>query len=247
MRQSLEGHTHQSYDGELNHLHVLAVEMGGLVIDQTRAALGALEDQDVDAARRILDREREVNDLERRIDEEVVALIARRSPVARDLRVVISISKMVTDFERIGDEASKVAKQVGALYGPSASSPSEELVRDVPGMGRLVLGMLRDALAAFDELDGARAEALAFEHTELDAEFRSCLRRLTTFVLEDPRTIGHLVSIVLMVKALERIGDHARNVAEDVVFIVQGEDVRHRPSDLKARGQDRRRSDGNLA
>jgi phosphate transport system protein len=226
MRQ-LEGHTVQRFDDELSHLHMLLVEMGSLVLDQSRTALHALEEEDLEAARRVLEREMQVNDLEVRIDDELVDVMARRGPVARDLRAVVSFSKLVTDLERAGDNARRVAQAALNIYETRRSVPSAKLLRDVGSMGRLALGMLEEGIEIFDTLDLQRAEALVINHHALDDELQSGLRRLSTFVLEDARLIGYAISITLVLRALERIGDHGRNIAEFVVYMLRGADVRH--------------------
>jgi phosphate transport system protein len=226
MRQ-LEGHTVHRFDDELSHLHMLLVEMGSLVLDQSRTALCALEEEDLEAARRVLDRETQVNDLEVRIDDELVDVMARRGPVARDLRAVFSFSKLVTDLERTGDNALRVAQAALNTYETGRSVPSAKLLRDVGSMGRLALSMFEAGIEIFDTLDLQRAETLLSNHRALDDELQSGLRRLSTFVLEDARLIGYAITITLVLRALERIGDHGRNIAEYVVYMLRGADVRH--------------------
>jgi phosphate transport system protein len=206
---------------------MLLVEMGSLVLDQSRTALYALEEEDLESARRVLEREQQVNELESRVDAELVDVIARRSPVARDLRAVISFSKLVTDLERAGDNALRIAQASLNVYETGRSVPSAKLLRDVGSMGRLALGMLEEGVEIFDTLDLVRAEALLANHRALDDELQSGLRRLSTFVLEDARLIGYAITITLVLRALERIGDHGRNIAEYVVYMLRGADVRH--------------------
>lgn len=228
MTRTLEGHTMQRYNGELNNLHLMAMEMGGLVLDQVKQALLALKKKDINSANAVLEREHTVHDLELQIDDAVITIIARRSPVARDLRVIMSISKAITDLERIGDEAARIARIGMALYESESSQPSSHLLRDVTTMGQLALEMLQQSLESLDALDADHARELVCRENELDLEFQSSLRRLATFLLEDARNVGHSIHIVLLIKAIERIGDHARNLAEFVIFMVRGEDVRHR-------------------
>jgi phosphate transport system protein len=226
MSEILEGHTLRRYDGELNTLHLLVLEMGGLVLDQCQLALEALKRGNLEDTRRVLARETEVDGLEIKLDEEVWSVVSRRAPVARDLRVVMAFSKAATDLERIGDEAARIAGTTLAVYDDEMRRPSRKLMRDVQTMGKLAIGMLRDAVALFDSFDLAMAEGLIRRHADLDAEFQSSLRRLTTFILEDARNVGHAINVVLLVKALERIGDQARNLAEYIIYLVRGEDVR---------------------
>ena len=231
MVQPMEGHTVQRFDGELSNLHLMILEMGGLVMDQVNSALRALREKDIPAAHLVVRREPQIDAMEVNIDNEVVTVIARRCPVARDLRVTTAISKAVTDFERIADEAARIAHLTISIYGNESSDPSSQLLRDTINMGKLSSGMLSEALEIFDTLDVKKAEVLIKNHGELDAEFQSSLRRLTTFLLEDARNVGHTVNIVLILKALERIGDHARNIAEYVIYLIKGEDVRHQQLD----------------
>ncbi len=227
MSEILEGHTVRRYDGELNALHLLVLEMGGLVLDQCREALEALRTGNLETTRRVLRRETQVDALELKLDDNVWWVVGRRGPVARDLRVVMAFSKAITDLERIGDEAARIANTTLAVYDDEVRRPSRKLLRDVHTMGQLAIGMLKDAVALYDSFDITAAESLLRRHTELDAEFQSSLRRLSTFILEDARNVGDAINAVLLVKAVERIGDHARNLAEYVIYLVRGEDVRH--------------------
>lgn len=238
MSEILEGHTVRRYDGELNSLHMLVLEMGGLVLDQCRLALEALKTGDLDAAQKVLARENQVDALELRLDDNVWWVVGRRGPVARDLRVVMAFSKAVTDLERIGDEAVRIAHTTVAVYDDEVRRPSRKLMRDVQTMGKLAIGMLQDAVSIYDTYDLAVAEGLLRRHAELDMEFQSSLRRLSTFILEDARNVGHAINTVLLVKALERIGDHARNLAEYVIYLVQGDDVRHQEAREQLNGED---------
>jgi phosphate transport system protein len=228
MTQSLEGHTVHRYDGELNNLHLRVLEMGGLVLDQVRHALRALQDKDTSFANTVLEREHEVDNLELGIDDDVITMIAKRGPVARDLRVIMSISKTITDLERVGDEAARIGHIAKAIYESERSAPSGHLMRDVIKMAQLAVEMLQESLASFDSLNPSHARALVCRENELDFEFQSSLRRLATFLLEDARNVGHAIHVVLLIKSIERIGDHARNIAEYVIYMVRGEDVRHR-------------------
>lgn len=228
MSKPAEGHILQRYDSELAQLHRLAIEMGGLVLDQTQKALKALRTKNLKLAREVSGRDQEVNALELKADEKVLAVVALLGPVASDARMTVSISKIVTDLERIGDEAAKLARKCFYLYQSDRSSPSPHLMRDVYTMGTMVVSVLRDAMEILDTLDADRAEGLAFGNADMEEEFQSSLRRLSTFIMEDGRNIGHAVDMVLIIKALERMGDHAQNIAEHVLYIVKGEDVRHR-------------------
>lgn len=232
----MEGHTVHSYDTELNDLHVHVLGMGGLVMNQVEKALQVLLAKDMQGARQVIAREPEVDALEVEVDEQVVSVIARRSPVARDLRTLVCFSKIVTDLERVGDEAARIAALALHIYDNESSQPSDLLVRDINGMGKLALVMLRQALEALDKMDAEKAMELARGQTELDAEFRSSMRRLATFVMEDARNVGHAINVVLTIKALERIGDYSKNMAEYVIYLVSGQDIRHQVPDLEDNG-----------
>lgn len=226
----------QRYDGELNNLHLTVVEMGGLVMDQTRLALHALIDKDVNGLETVLEREHTVHDLELSIDEDAITVVAKRAPMARDLRVIMSISKCVSALARIGDAAVRIAHVGKGLYSPEQSQPGGQLLRDVTTMGHLAIEILQESLESFDTLDISRAQSLVCRENELDIEFQSSLRRLATFLLEDARNVGHAIHVVLLTKAIERIGDHARNIAEYVIYMVSGEDIRHKLGGYCARG-----------
>jgi phosphate transport system protein len=227
MSEKTEGHTLRRYDGELNHIHYLALEMGGLALNQVEQALTSLKTRDLALARKVIQRDNEVDALEVRADGEIAKVVARRSPVATDLRMVLAVSKSITDLERVGDEAVKIANIVLHVYDNESADPNSQLLRDVTRMGAMAITMLQEALDLFDRQDEEKAEKIARGHSELDEEFKSGLRRLITYIMEDARNIGFAVSAVLIIKALERIGDHAKNMAEYVIFRIKGEDIRH--------------------
>lgn len=226
----LEGHTYQRFDGELNHLHLSLLEMGGLVTDQASEALDSIKHQDLVKARKVCEREHQVDVLEKEIDSRITAILAKRSPLARDLRGLMAFSKAVTDLERIGNEAVRMASISKIIYENEVSNPSSYLLHDVHAMGKVVCNQLKESLNIFDLLDFERAEVLLNNRDELDEEFEVGLRRLTTYVMEDSRNVGHVINIVLVLKSLERIGNHAHNLAEYIVYLVSGEDVRHSES-----------------
>lgn len=223
----LEGHTVRRYDGELNHLHLRVLELGGLALHQTRNALMALRDCDRRVAKSVIGREWEVNQLDVSIDDELISVIARRAPVARDLRIVMGFAKTVNELERVGDEATKVARLALQVFDGFRIEPTDALMWDVQTMGRRVLDLLERAMDALDRLDLYRAQDVAASRAVLEAEFQAGLRRLTTYVMEDARNVGQVIMLTQIIKALERIGDHARHVGEYVVYLVSGEDVRH--------------------
>ena len=235
MAPNLEGHTVRRYDGELNHLHLRVIELGGLALHQTRSALTALQSRDVHLARKVIHREWEVDQLDVTIDDEIISIIARRAPVARDLRIILAFAKTVNELERVGDEANKVARLGLLLFDGVRAEPGDTLMWDVQAMGRRALELLEQAMDALDRLDLAMAQDVAGARRELDAEFQAGLRRLTTYVMEDARNVGQVITLTQIIKALERIGDCARHVGEHVVYLVSGEDVRHQkgqPGDI---------------
>ena len=166
-----------------------------------------------------------VNALEVSIDNECSQLIARRQPTAGDLRMVLAVIKIVTDLERVGDEAAKIARMGKMSYG-RARMPSMPIAA-VKHVGDIALGMLRKALDAFARLDTAAAASIVREDFAIDEEFRAIVRQLITFMMEDPRTISASLDTLWVAKAIERIGDHAKNIAEYVVYVVEGKDIRH--------------------
>jgi phosphate transport system protein len=228
MDNLIEGHTVKRYDGELNHLHYLILEMGGLVLAQVRDALTAFRTRNTALAHKVVAMDNEVDRLEVAADDEIVKLIAKRCPVSSDLRMVMAVSKSVSDLERIGDEAVRIAGLVIHLFGDEGSDPNSQMLRDVNRMGELAVNSLLHAVEVFDVWDEAKAIKVIDSQREMDEEFQADLRRLMTYVLEDTRNIGFAISVVLVIKSLERIGHHSQNLAEYVIFQVRGEDVRHR-------------------
>lgn len=222
-----EGHTVKRFDQDLAHLRNVVLEMGGMVEEQIDRAVQALMDGDLSSAREVIDRDHLVNGLDVKANEECTRLIALRAPVAGDLRLLMSLSKTVTDLERIGDEAEKIARMAIHIYERDTNLPNHGLLRDVWGMARLASDMLKGSLDALARMDTDRAAEAARMDADVDEEFRAALRRLTTYVMEDPRTIGFAIDILFAIKALERIGDHSKNITEYVVYLVKGKDIRH--------------------
>jgi len=227
MSELTEGHTVKGYDVDLAGLRIKLLEMGGLVLDQVQRAVAALVGADESIARAVLAREEEVNDYDLRIDEDSIALIARRQPMGSDLRAIISIARTVSDLERVGDEAKKIAFAALEGDGKRNLKLGAQLARDARHMARFATGMLRDALDAFDRMDALHAVEVARRDAELNAEFQSAVRRLVTQVMEDPRRLAPVLDAVAVLKALEHVGDHAKNIARHVLYLVEGRDVRH--------------------
>lgn len=218
-------HQSSQYDEELSRLRTHVLQMGGLVETQVSAAIEAYSSGEVASVKSIVEADRKVNDLEKAIDDDCAHIIAKRQPAASDLRLVFGISKIVTDLERAGDEAKKIAKGVRRIY-EAGHMPSQYGV-GVRHIAEAALAMIRQALDAFARLDAAQAALVIRADDEVDVEFKSIMRQLITHMMEDPRTITTAMDIIWIARAVERIGDHAKNVAEHVVFIVEGRDIRH--------------------
>jgi len=208
----LEGHTAKAFDGALLALHAHVIEMGGLVLDQVREATRAYTDWDARSAERVLEREPAVDAYDARLKEEQINLIARRQPVASDLRAVIAMSKAVSELERAGDEAKKIARTVLKLDG----RPGPATARDARHLGRLAIDLLHLSLQAFDGLDRQLAAEVAARDHDLDEEYGAGLRRLLSRAMEDPRAFEVALQAAFVLKSLERIGDHARNLARQL-------------------------------
>ena len=232
MSISHDAHTVKQFDIQLANLRNLVLEMGGLVEDQIKNAVKSLDDEDLTLARDVIARDQIINGLQVKVDEDSISLIALRQPVGSDLRLIMSLSKTVTDLERIGDEAEKIARMTIKTYDALSSPPSAKLLRDVTPMAKLAADMLHGCLDALARLDVEMAVSVARGDDNLDQEFQSALRRLITYMMEDPRTIGHAINVLFIIKALERIGDHAKNIAEYIIYLVKGKDVRHVSMDV---------------
>ena len=217
-------HINKQFDQDLEAIRSRMMQMGGLVEAQARAAMAGYLDGDLDRAAAVVSGDDKVNELELAIDNDLGQIIVRRQPAASDLRLVLAASKIVTDLERIGDEAAKIARMAREIHG--AGGGNTRLV-PLTHLSEVALGMLRRALDAFARLDAAAAARVCGEDAAIDEEFRAILRQLITFMMEDPRTITTSLQVVWVAKAFERIGDHAKNIAEFIIYIVKGADVRH--------------------
>ncbi len=218
-------HTLKQFDTELEEIRSRVLQMGGLVEQQITHALTALTTGDTGLARRVMEDDHRVNALEVAIDEECSTVIARRQPAAKDLRMVMTVVKTITDLERIGDEAAKIARMTRAIY--ESDRPTVPRTSEIQHVAEIALGMLRNALDAFARLDLTVAAQVVRQDEQVDKEFSGILRHLITFMMEDPRTISHAIEILFIAKAIERMGDHAKNMSEYVVYLVKGKDVRH--------------------
>jgi phosphate transport system protein len=220
-------HLSTQFDSELNAVSTHVMELGGLVESQMRQAIYALAEFNGEAAAGVIETESRVNAMEIAIDRDLSSIIARRQPTARDLRLLIAISKTTANLERVGDEADKIARMVKAIIesGSARQLPASELRVAADLASRL----LRKALDAFARLDTAAAVAILKEDNLIDKEFDGFVRKLITYMMEDPRTISASLDLLFLAKAIERIGDHSKNIAEFIIYIVKGADVRHTP------------------
>ena len=226
---ALSEHLSKKFDAELESIRSRVLEMGGLVESQIRRALEGLQAGNLALLDDVIATDHKVNGMEVALDGECSHVIVKRQPAANDLRLIFAITKTVTDLERIGDEAQKIARMGKNIH---EHEPSGRLSRavDVRHPAEAALSMLRRALDAFARLDCNAAAEVIRQDASIDAEFQSVLRQLVTYMMEDPRTISAALDVIWVAKALERIGDHAKNMAEYVIYIVKGTDVRHTAS-----------------
>jgi len=224
-------HIASRFDEDLNRLRTHVLQMGGLVETQLSAAIDAYSTGEVGYVKNIVETDRKVNDLEVQIDDDCAHIIAMRQPAASDLRLVLGISRLVTDLERGGDEAKKIAKGVRRIYD-NGHMPAQYAV-GVRHLAEAALTMVRQSLDAFARLDSELAKNVIRADDGVDVEFKSIMRQLITHMMEDPRTITVAIDILAIARAIERIGDHAKNIAEHVIYIVEGRDIRHNKEALK--------------
>jgi len=224
-----EKHLSSQFDAELSAVSTRVLEMGGMVEAQVAQAVYALAHFSSDTAQQVVRTEERVNQLEVEIDRDLSAIIARRQPTARDLRLLIAISKTIGNLERVGDEAARIARTVQRLMDSGVSSRMRLPVSDVSFEASLATALLRRALDAFARLDVNQALQVIKQDNEIDVEFEGLMRKLITYMMEDPRTISASIDLVFVAKAIERVGDHAKNLAEQIIYIVKGTDVRHNP------------------
>lgn len=223
----MEGHTAKAFDAALSDLRLQIVSMGGLVIEQVSAAVRALLEGNASLAQTVLAREDRVNELERFVDREAFRLIALHQPMAGDLRMAKAASRITVELERAGDEAKKIAKFAVRVATGEPQGPVLAVARFLRHMAELTTGMLRDAVRSLDESNAEMASGVRARDSELDDEFAAALRQILTLAMQDARFLGATIDTVFALKGLERIGDHAKNIAEQVLFVASGEDVRH--------------------
>jgi phosphate transport system protein len=220
-----EKHLSSQFDSDLTAISTKLMEMGGLIETQIQNAIQALAQFSVPLAEEVIQTEDRVDMMEVAIDHALTSIIARRQPAARDLRLLLSISKITTNLERAGDEANKIAKRVKSIVegGEARKMP----VSDLRLASSMAVTLIRRALDAFARLDMDTAVSILKEDDLIDQEFKGFTRKLITYMMEDPRTIGDSLNLLFLAKAIERIGDHAKNIAEFIIYIVKGTDVRH--------------------
>lgn len=217
-------HISRQFDADLEGLRTRVLAMGGLVEQQLKRAMDGLESGDIGLIDQVIANDRQVNRHEVELDEACNNVIARRQPAAVDLRMIMTVVKTITDLERIGDEAKKIAKMARALHtGDSRSMPRV----DLRGPADIAVAMLRKALDAFARLDVNSSADVVRQDQEVDAGFQAAMRQLITFMMEDPRTISSSLDLLFVARSIERVGDHAKNISEYVVYLVKGRDVRH--------------------
>jgi phosphate transport system protein len=222
--EPLNTHISRQFNAELEEIRNRVLQMGGLVEQQIEQALIALVKGDTALGESVIRDDTKVNKLEVTIDEECSQIIARRQPAAGDLRLVVAVIKTITDLERIGDEAEKIARMAVRL---AAEERPQNAYAELQTLGNHVRQMVHDALDAFARLDIEAALRVAREDIKIDQKYDGLMRQMITFMMEDPRTISRMLNMIWAARALERIGDHARNICEYIIYLVKGKDVRH--------------------
>jgi phosphate transport system protein len=220
-------HLSKKFDAELEAMRSRVLEMGGLVESQIRRALEGFASGERALLDDVIATDHQVNGMEVALDDNCSHVIVKRQPAANDLRLIFAIMKTVTDLERIGDEAQKIARMAKSIHERDGGASRVPPTVDVRHAAEVAVSMLREALDAFARLDVNAAADVIRRDVSIDSEFRSVLRQLVTYMMEDPRTITSALEIVWVAKAIERMGDHAKNIAEYVIYIVKGTDVRH--------------------
>lgn len=221
---NINHHISQQFNEELEAIRHKVMMMGGLVEEQIENATAALVSGDVGQAEGVISRDYQVNAYEVAIDEESIQVLARRQPAAGDLRLIVAVIKTITDLERIGDQAEKVARM--AIHLADMERPKNQY-SELEHLSEQVRKMLRGSLDAFARMDAGAAASVAQEDLKVDAEYDAIMRQMITFMMEDPRNVKRTLDVMWSARALERIGDHARNICEYVIYLVKGKDVRH--------------------
>ena len=224
-KMSFENHIMKQFDDELEEIRTRLMEMGGKVEQQLQNAILAISNADSQLAEQVISEDQSVDAMEIDIDEACILIIARRQPAASDLRLVMMVTKAVNDLERIGDEARKIANHAIILSEESEISAGYPEVRHI---ATSVTKVLAHALDAFARFDAEAAIRTIEEDKQVDLDYKTALREVATYMMEDPRSIGRAINILWVVRSLERIGDHAKNLCEQIVFVVKGKDIRHK-------------------
>jgi phosphate transport system protein len=223
-KSNLTHHISRKFNEELEDIRNKVLAMGGLVEEQIGNALSALVDGNVELAEHVINQDFEVNSFEVAIDEESIQILARRQPAAGDLRLIVAVIKTITDLERIGDQAERIARM--AIHLADMERPKSQY-SELRHLGDQVRSMLHKALDAFARMDTEAAVAIAQEDIMVDSEYDAIMRQMITFMMEDPRSVRRTLDIMWSARAMERIGDHARNICEYIIYLVKGKDVRH--------------------
>ena len=224
-KMTFDKHTSAQFNAELELARKHLMEMGGMVEEQIETAIVSLMEVDSDMAMRAIKTDKAVNKMELKIDGETTQILAKRNPAASDLRFIISVTKTVNELERMGDEASKIAKQAIELADEGSGPQGFVELRHI---AQKVRQMVQSSLDAFARLDAEAALAVMHQDKAVDLEYGTAIRTLVTKMMEDPRTISRALNVMWALRSLERIGDHARNIAESVIYLVKGKDVRHK-------------------
>ena len=217
-------HTNKQFDADLQRIRTELLQMGGLVEAMVQDGMQALTEGDLALVDRVREHEKEVNRFEVEIDERVTQILARHQPAAIDLRTLLAVTKMLTDMERSGDEAEKIATMARRIHEDDRSFMPDIELRH---MASKISMMMRQVMDAFARQDAVLAAAVVRGDKEVDKEWKATLRNLITYMIEDPRTISHSIDLLFIARSMERIGDHCKNMAERVIYMVHGADVRH--------------------
>lgn len=225
-------HLSSQFDAELNSISTHVLEMGGMVEAQLHQAVYALVNMSLETAHQVIETEARINQMELQIDHEIISTIGRRQPTARDLRFLMAISRTTQNLERAGDEVARIARMVKSII--ENGTPRNLPISELRMASDLAASMLRKTLDSFARLDTTMALAIIKGDDDIDREYNGFLRKLITYMMEDPRTISPSLDLLFLAKSIERVGDHAKNIAEQIIFIVKGEDIRHVPVDKVA-------------
>ena len=218
-------HLSSQFDAELSNISTRVLEMGGLVESQLRQAIYALHNVSGETADQVLELEQKVNRLEVEIDHDITSTMSRRQPTARDLRLLVGVSRVIVNLERAGDEASRIARLTKSFI--EAGAPRSLPLGDLAEGAQHAADLMHKTLDAFARLDAQAALAIISEDDRIDEEYEGYLRKLITYMMEDPRTISTSLNLLFQAKAVERVGDHAKNIAEATIYVVKGADIRH--------------------